>query len=78
MAEYYLGVEEELVLLSQAAKEVGVSSERLRQLIAADRLPAQQLGGRYWYIRRSDLDAFIKEGPRRPGWPKGRPRKPAG
>jgi excisionase family DNA binding protein len=75
-AKYHVGVtEEDLVLLSDAAREVHLTTERLRQLIKSGELTAQQLGGRYWYIRRADLEAFkAKERPAA-GWPKGKPRK---
>jgi excisionase family DNA binding protein len=69
-------VEDEFVLLSEAAREVDMTTERLRQLIKSGDLAGHQLGGRYWYIHRSDLEEF-KRRPRPPsGWPKGKPRKP--
>jgi excisionase family DNA binding protein len=64
------GVEDEFVLLSQAAKEAGYTRERLRQLIHANELTASRLGP-YWYVKRSDLEAFkakrrehLKPGPK--------------
>lgn len=64
------------MLLSEAAREVEMTPERLRQLIKAGELTGHQLGGRYWYIRRSDLDAFKRKPRAKAGWPKGRPRRP--
>jgi excisionase family DNA binding protein len=64
-------MEDELMLLAQAAAEVGVSPERLRQLIKEDRLKAEKLGT-YWVVRRSEVRRFKKQ----PRLRTGRPRKP--
>jgi len=47
----------EIVSVSAAAKELGLSSNRVRELIYAGQLPAQKLG-REWGILRPDLDHF--------------------
>ncbi len=57
-----------------AAAALGISPRRLRQLIAAGRLPAIRLP-RDWLIRPADL-ALLAD--RKPGWPKGRPRPARG
>lgn len=54
-----------------AAAHLGVSVRRVQKLIADGRLPATKLG-RDYVIRRIDL-AVVAD--RRPGYPKGRPRK---
>lgn len=58
------------MLLSEAAAEIGVSAERLRQFIQTDRLKAEQ-HGRFWMVRRSELERFK----RKPRVRTGRPRK---
>ena len=45
----------EMISTSEAAKELGVTTIRVRALISAGRLPAQKIG-RDWIIRRVDLD----------------------
>jgi excisionase family DNA binding protein len=59
----------ELVGVTVAAEELGLSPNRVRQLIKMDRLPAQRIGREY-AITRADLEAF-KQLDR----PVGRPRK---
>jgi excisionase family DNA binding protein len=51
----------------QAARELGVSADRVRALIEAERLPAYKLG-REWAIMRTDLERVRV---RRPGRPRG-------
>jgi len=58
----------------QAAKELGITAGRVRQLILAGRLPAIKVG-RDLLINPADLD---KVRDRKTGYPKGRPRKPKG
>lgn len=62
---------DELLDTAQAAKLLGVSVMRVRQWIAENRLPAQQISGRH-VLRASDVAAGV---PRKTGgWPAGRPR----
>jgi excisionase family DNA binding protein len=53
---------------SKAAELLGVSQNRIRQLINAGQLPAQRVG-RTFVIRRHDVDVFA-------ALPPGRPRHP--
>ena len=46
---------EDLLTVSEAAKDLEVSSRRVHQLIEENRLPAQKLGS-YYVIKRADLD----------------------
>jgi excisionase family DNA binding protein len=46
---------EDLLTVSEAAKELGVSNRRVHALIAAERLPARKLGS-YYVIKRKDMD----------------------
>lgn len=66
----------ELLTTQQAADRLGLTVRRVQALIRDSRLPAQRVG-RDWLIRAGDLDAFRKQ-PRKPGYPKGRPRSKAG
>lgn len=52
---------------AEAARRLGVTADRVRALIKAERLPAKKLG-RDWFIEPEDL-ALVKN--RKPG----RPRK---
>jgi len=54
----------------QAATQLGVSPNRIRQLAASGQLPARRFG-RAWMIRRADLERYrvLPEGV------KGRPRR---
>ena len=47
----------ELVGVTTAARELGLSTARVRELIKLERLPAQQIGREY-AITREDLEAF--------------------
>ena len=47
----------EIVSVTVAAKELGLSNNRVRELIRAGKLPAQKLG-REWAIIREDLEEF--------------------
>lgn len=55
-----------LINTKEASRQLGVNMQRVRQLIAAGRLPAQKVG-RDWIIRERDL---AKVADRRPGRPK--------
>lgn len=55
----------------QAAEELGVTRRRVLALIKAKRLSAEKWG-RDWKISASALDE-VRE--RKPGYPRGRPRK---
>ena len=59
----------ELVGVTIAARELGLSTARVRELIKLQRLPAQQIGREY-AITREDLEAF-----KRLDRPVGRPLK---
>lgn len=59
----------ELVGVTIAAEELGLSTNRVRQLIRQRRLPAQRIGREY-AITREDLEAFKRE-----DRPVGRPPK---
>ena len=56
-----------IINTKQAGKKLGVNAQRVRQLIAAGRLPAQKVG-RDWLIKERDL---VEVADRKPG----RPRK---
>ena len=55
----------EMISTNEAAKELGVTSIRVRALISAGRLPAQKIG-RDWIIHSSDLDLVRVRKPGRP------------
>jgi excisionase family DNA binding protein len=57
-----------LLSTREAAARLGISADRVRQLIRAGRLPAQRLG-RDWYIQPADLALVAVRTPGRP-WPK--------
>ena len=57
----------------EAARKLGVTDARVRQIIAAGRLPARKFGP-VWLIEESDLDRVRV---RRAGRPGHRPRPPA-
>jgi len=59
----------EIVGVTVAARELGLSSSRVRELIQLGKLPAQKLGREY-AITREDLEAF-----KRIDRPVGRPPK---
>jgi excisionase family DNA binding protein len=44
----------------QAARCLSVSLKWVRDMIYADRLPAQKIAGR-WYIRKADLESRLKQ-----------------
>ena len=57
--------ETEIIATGEAAKELGITVQRLRVLIREGRLPAQKLG-RDWIIRKSDLELVRIRKPGRP------------
>jgi len=60
-----------LLTTEEAAKYLGVSSSRVRQLISEERLHSVKYG-RDHLIRQSEVERFAKSGKKR----RGRPRKP--
>ncbi len=62
--------DDELVLLPDAARELGISHVTAWRYVKAERLKARKLGPLY-VIRRADLDAFKAK-----DRPVGRPRRP--
>jgi len=60
-----------LLTTEEAAKYLGVSSSRVRQLISEERLQSVKYG-RDHLIRQSEVERFAKSGKKR----RGRPRKP--
>ena len=50
----------QLVLLKDAALEIGVAPGYLRFVISKGKLHAEKFGGRDWWIKRADLLAFDK------------------
>lgn len=63
------GIGEDVLTVTQAAKEAGVTQAAIRNAIYEGKLAARQLLGRQ-LITRADLDAYLAT--RRP---RGRPRK---
>lgn len=62
---------DDVVLIPEAAKQLGISRQTLWRHVAAGRLPATKVG-RDYVIRRADLAAFDAARQKTPG----RPRKP--
>lgn len=60
---------------AEVAGEIGVSHGRVKQLVAEGKLPSELVGGRR-FVRRDDLALARSLVRGRPGWPKGKPRKP--
>jgi len=61
--------EGQLLSVTQAATELGVNPDSLRQAILQGRLAAQKIGNA-WIVRRADLDAYRQRRPnaqRKPG-----------
>lgn len=56
----------ELLKLSEAARELGISEPTARRYVKSGKLPSLYLGGRYM-IRREDIDAFLDEATVKPG-----------
>jgi excisionase family DNA binding protein len=59
----------DLVGTGKAAELLGVSENRVRQLINSGQLPAERIG-RTFVIRRRDLDVFAALPPGRPRYPR--------
>ena len=63
---------EERLTTEQVARELGVTTSRVRQLLLGGHIAAQRFGDRYrgyWLIEREHLDNF-KQTRRGPGRPK--------
>jgi excisionase family DNA binding protein len=67
---YNRGMFEDMITVNQAAKIIGVTPGRIRQLIAENHLPATKVGegrGGVWLIKRDDLERIkVRPGPGRP------------
>jgi excisionase family DNA binding protein len=59
----------ELLTTEDAAKYLGVTPSRIRQLIIEERIESKKYG-RDHLIQKSILDDFIENGQRKPGRPK--------
>ena len=59
----------DLIGTSTAAELLGISQNRIRQLIASGQLPAQRVG-RTFVIRRKDAESFAAQPPGRPRHPR--------
>lgn len=59
----------DLVGTTKAAELLGVSENRIRQLINSGQLPAERIG-RTFVIRRRDVEAFAALPPGRPRYPR--------
>jgi excisionase family DNA binding protein len=55
----------QILSTTEAARELGISADRVRALIQSGRLPAHKLS-REWAIMRSDLDPVRDRRPGRP------------
>lgn len=64
-----------LLTIPEAADEIGMSRVVLWRHVRNGRLPSKEAGP-YRLIDADDLARFRAE-ERKPGWPKGKPRKPA-
>ena len=62
---------DDVVLIPEAAKQLGISRQTLWRHVHAGRLPAMRVG-RDYVIRRADLATFEAQRQKTPG----RPRKP--
>jgi len=59
------------ITVKEAADTLGITPRRVRALVAAGRLPAVKVAGA-WLIPAESLESVQD---RKPGYPKGRPRK---
>jgi excisionase family DNA binding protein len=59
----------DLVGTTKAAELLGVSRNRVRQLVASGQLPAERIG-RTFVIRLRDIEAFAAAPPGRPRYPR--------
>ena len=55
----------EWLTVSEVARTIGLTEERVRQLIRDRKIKATKIGG--WLVRPSDLDAFIQSRTNVPG-----------
>ena len=60
----------------QAAKALGLSVSQVRRLARSGALRSQQLSTRVLVYDSDDVERYQRER-HKPGWPKGKPRKPA-
>ncbi len=51
----------QMVILKEAAAEIGVEPGYLRLIISKGKLHAEKFGGRDWWIKRADLLAFDEQ-----------------
>lgn len=58
--------EDRLILLSVAADELEIGHERLRQLAAAGKIPAERRG-KFWFLRESEIAKLKARGKLKPG-----------
>ena len=68
------GLPADTMSLADASQVLGIDVSRLRRLAARGILPATKVG-RDWITTRRDVEQFAAL-ERRPGWPRGRPRRP--
>lgn len=66
-----------LLTIPEAAKELDLTRATVWKLVKSGKLPHSEVAGRFKLIDWDALQVF-KATKRDPGWPKGRPRKPAG
>lgn len=62
-------------LPATTAARCGVTSGRVRGVIAEGKLSATRVHRQLYLLPRKDVEAFASV-PRKGGWPKGKPRKP--
>jgi hypothetical protein len=68
--------ENEMLSLTDAAKESGKDASTLRRAAIKGVLRAQKVGNAAWIVRRADLRQWLRdEDAHKPGWEKGKPRK---
>lgn len=66
-----------MLTAAQAAEILRMGVERVRQLCSRGRIPGATKFADVWQIPESEVRAFA-ERERRPGWPRGVPRKRGG
>jgi len=65
----------DLLSVDEAARLIGVTSGRIRQLLSSGELRGEKFRNLIWQIRRSDAEKFANQ-PEGPGRPRsGRPKK---
>lgn len=65
-----------MITQAEAARILGVSRARVGQMIDTGLLPAVERPVLTRFVQRADVER-LKATPRRPGYPRGRPRTPA-